>query len=79
MIGTYNKLTKDYKYMYRSADYIRSSSWSVAGSSNQAAMTVDMQGKAGSYRDNVSLTISTSGVSTNLLSYVVISSSWWLF
>lgn len=37
------------------------------------------QGKAGSYRNNVTVTVVSSSVTSNYLSFVVISSSWMLF
>lgn len=79
MLGTYNKLTKDIKYLHRNSGWYRNPGWTSPGSNNQPSMFVDLQGKAGSYRNNVTVTVSTSAVSTNYQSYVVISSSWSLF
>lgn len=78
-LGIYNKLTKDYKYLYRNSGFYRNPSWVGAGANNQATMTVDFQGKAGSYRNNVTITVSSSSVSTNYQSYVAIASTWSLF
>ena len=78
-MGIYNLLTKDYKYLYRNSGFYRNPGWVTAGANNQASMLVDFQGKAGSYRNNVTVTTSTSGVSTNYMSYIVITSAWSLF
>ncbi len=57
----------------------RNPSWVVAGANNNANLYVNFQGKAGSYRSNVSVAVSSSTVTTNQLSFIVISSSWSLF
>ena len=41
-------------------------------------MQVDFEGKAGSYRDNVTVTVSSNGI-TNGLNFLVITSNWYLF
>jgi hypothetical protein len=58
---------------------MRNTNFISAGANNQPTITVDFQGKAGSYRTNVSVTMYSSSVSTNYNSFVVISSSWSLF
>lgn len=78
-MGIYNKLTKDYFYMYRNTGFYRNTNFISEGSNNQPSITVDLQGKAGSYRNNVSVTMYSASVSTSYTSYVVISSSWYLF
>lgn len=78
-IGIYNKLTKDIKYMYRNSGTYRYYNWISPTTNLQSTMYVDFQGKAGSYRTNVSLNVETSGVTTNYQSYIMISSSWQLF
>jgi hypothetical protein len=49
------------------------------GSNLQGSMTVDFQGKAGSYRQNVTLNIQCPGVSTSYPNYILISSAWSFF
>lgn len=78
-MGIYNKLTKDYLYKYRNSGFLRNTNFISAGSNNQPSITVDLQGKAGSYRKNVSVTMYSASVSTSYNSFVVISSSWSLF
>lgn len=53
MAGVYNSYYKvtEYKYM---DDYVRRSSWG-APSNLQAAMKINFEGKAGSYRKNVTV------------------------
>lgn len=74
----YNKLTKDYKYYFRSSRIGRTSGWVNTPQTLKADMVVDFEGKAGSYRDNVSVKVSTNGIS-NGLNFLVITSAWYLF
>lgn len=81
MMGTYNKLTKDILYMFRSTRFTRVSGWTSITSYSQPTMQIDMPGRAGSYRNNVTVTVSQNAgyINTNDISYVTVVSSWSLF
>ena len=80
MVGVYNKLTKDYKYLYRNSVFTRGAGgWSSVPVNLEAYMYIEMQGKAGSYRDSVFVNIShvTAGtLSTNAYSAIAITTKW---
>ena len=78
MIGAYNELTKDYKYYYRNQYYIRYYGWDSAPVNEQTSMMIDLEGKSGSYRNNVSITVANS-LPTGSHNFLVISSAWSLF
>lgn len=81
MIGIYNTLNKDTKYLYRSSAFYRDSGWVSITSYNQPTMMVDMPGRAGSYRNNVSITVAQNAgnIVVNDISYVTVVSAWSLF
>lgn len=76
-LGVYNTLTKDYKYYYRGTQRQKAPSSNANLNSNSNLM-VDFEGKAGSYRRNVTVTVSASSI-TNGVNFLVISSAWSLF
>lgn len=65
--------------MHRNSGIYRNPGWVGAGGNNDGYTNISLQGKAGSYRDNVTINVASSSISTNYLSYIVISSSWLLF
>ena len=77
-LGAYNQLTKDIKYYYRNQYYRRSSGWQSTAVNEETTMLIDLEGKAGSYRDNVTVTVSGS-LPTGSYNFLVISSAWSLF
>lgn len=78
--GVYNYLTKDFKYYFRSSEFIRYwyNGWYNSPQTIKTNMLIDFEGKAGSYRDNVSLTVDTNSIS-NGLNFLIITSQWSLF
>lgn len=78
LLGVYNELTKDTKYYYRNQYYRRHSGWRSTPYNEQSTMQIDLEGKAGSYRNNVSITV-TGNINTGSHNFLVISSAWSLF
>ena len=78
-MGIYNKLTKITTYLFRTSQYYRGSSWISNGNGLQASTLVDFEGKAGSYRNNVSVNVENGGWLYTGDNYLVITSSWSLF
>ena len=78
LLGAYNKLTKDYKYYYRDQYYRRYTGWQNGPVNEYTTMSVDLEGKAGSYRNNVSISVAGT-LPTGNHNFLVISSAWSLF
>lgn len=79
MMGVYNKFTKVFTYYHRNSGFTRNPSWADLQTTQDTAMTVDFQGKAGSYRQNMSLNVVATNVLTGQNNYLVISSAWSFF
>lgn len=80
MIGIYNTLTKVFTYKYRNSGFTRNPGWAILGSTLSTTMSVNFEGKAGSYKQNVSITVDSTSVNINpQTSYLVMSSAWSLF
>ena len=77
-LGAYNELTKDIKYYYRDQYYRRYSGWQSTAVNERTSMLVDLEGKAGSYRSNVTVTVAGT-LPTGSHNFLVISSAWSLF
>jgi hypothetical protein len=55
--GFYSLLTKDWQYYYSSSSYRASSGWTSSPNGQIATMAADISGKAGAYRNNVSVVV----------------------
>lgn len=82
-LGFYNLLTKDWQYYYGSNYYYRSwQYWNSAINTTISTMAADISGKAGSYRNNVSVTFYTYynyDIIVGGLSMAFISTGWSFF
>lgn len=74
-IGTYNQLTKDFNLIYATNYYYRSS-FTTSPQWVNSSIYVDMQGKAGSYRKNVTVNIWNQYSYTNYYTFLCIVTSW---
>lgn len=78
LVGTYNKLTKDYNYYYmKDAFYRNSYNW-VTGVASfiNAGLYVEFGGKAGSYKKNVTIRVYNTNKNIADYSFLCISTSW---
>lgn len=78
-VGFYNLITKDWLFSYAGQYYRGSGSWSAAATGVVASMGTDIQGKAGSYRTNVSVVVYNSGIVTGGKSFLILSTQWSFF
>jgi hypothetical protein len=80
-VGVYNKLTKDYTYLYMK-NYFRRYSWGTGAAINNVTsvintnLYVNFEGRAGSYRNNVTINVANSNRYTGDFSFLCISTSW---
>lgn len=79
MIGIYNTLTKVYTYKYRNSGFTRDPTWAILTSTLSTTMEVNFEGKAGSYKQNVTVSVDSADITLSQISYVVMSSAWSLF
>ena len=77
-IGIYNTLTKLYNFKYSARYYRAWNNW-YTSLSNYAALLADIDGKAGSYKDNVTVTVYNPTISTGGTSFLFMSTQWSLF
>ena len=78
-IGFYKIVDKDFTFSYSGSYYRTWTSWTNSITSN-ANFYADITGKAGAYRNNVSVFVSnTGGISTGASSYIVLCTQWSLF
>lgn len=77
-VGVYNKYSKDYKFYYMNDAFVRSS-WGyqaeIAGVL-KPTLFVDFGGRAGSYRNNMTINIFNNVKNTGDFSFLCISTSW---
>jgi len=74
-IGTYNKLTKDYNLVYSTGTILRNS-WSGSPNYVSSSLSIDMQGKAGSYRKNVTFNMWNQNAYTGYYTFLGIVTTW---
>ena len=77
-VGVYDKVTKNYDLLYSGRHYRQWNYWTTSVSAS-AALTADIVGKAGSYRQNVSINVYNPTISTGDSSYLLMSTQWSLF
>lgn len=78
-IGFYNIVNKDFTYIYSGNYYRTSTSWSSSITSN-SNFYADITGKAGAYRNNVTVYVSnTGGKTTGDSSFIILCTQWSLF
>lgn len=77
-IGIYNKITKDYNFYYSRRHYRHRDNWH-SSLSTYSSLNADIVGKAGSYRQNVSVNVYNPSITTGDLSYICICTHWSLF
>ena len=77
-VGYYNLLTKDYTYDYSGRYYRTWSSWD-SSIPNDSTFYADITGKAGSYRNNVSIYVSNPSINTGANSFIILCTNWSLF
>lgn len=77
-VGFYNQLTKDYTYSY-SGRYYRTWSYWTNSVSNDTSFYADITGKAGSYRNNVTVYVSNPSIVLGANSFVILCTGWSLF
>lgn len=78
-VGFYSTITKDYTYSYSGNYYRVSTSWTNSVPTD-ASFYADVTGKAGSYRNNVSVFVDNAGgINTGANSYVMLCTNWSLF
>ena len=70
-VGYYNLLTKDYTYDYSGRYYRTWSSWD-SSIPNDSTFYADITGKAGSYRNNVSIYVSNPSIHTGANSFIIL-------
>lgn len=68
-IGLYNTKTKDYSYTYSNYFYRSSSNWPTSVTSSPT-FQADIVGKAGSYKDNVAVTVYNPSINTGGTSFI---------
>ena len=79
-LGFYNKLTKDWQYntysyyYYRNWDYWISSPYDYV-----SLLAADISGKAGAYRNNVSVTVGNNNIETGGQSFLFLTTQWSFF
>jgi hypothetical protein len=79
-IGYYNLLTKDYNYIYSGRYYRTWSSWITFSSiTSDGNFYADISGKAGSYRNNVSVYVDNPSITTGVNSFILLCTQWSLF
>lgn len=76
LIGTYNTLTKTFNLIYGTSYQQRSNGWATTPSYVDASLYVDMEGKAGSYRQNVTVYINDANENGNYYSFLCFTTSW---
>jgi hypothetical protein len=79
-LGYYNLLTKDYTYSY-SGTYSRpGSNWITSGGiTSNANFYADISGKAGSYRNNVSVYVNNPSITLGANSFILLCTQWSFF
>ena len=79
MLGFYNKLNKDWSFEYANRWYRNSGNYYTSPSHTQVNLGADIVGKAGSYRNNVSVSVYNSYTQTGASSFVILSTKWSFF
>jgi hypothetical protein len=74
-IGTYNRLTKDFNLIY-CTNYDLRIGWNTSPTWQSSSIYVDMQGKAGSYRQNVTVNVWNQYSYTSQYTFLGICTSW---
>ena len=77
-LGIYNKITKDYYFTY-SARYHRNNAYWYNSFSTYTALSADIVGKAGSYKNSVAINVYSPSITTGADSYVFLCTQWSLF
>ena len=77
-IGVYNKLTKDYEFLYSDRHYRQWNYW-YTSLSVYSGLYADIVGKAGSYKQNVSVNVYNPSISVGSTSYLFMCTQWSLF
>ncbi len=77
-IGYYNLLTKDYTYDYSGRYYRVWYDW-LSSVSTYSSFYADITGKAGSYRNNVSIYVYNPSINTGASSFIILCTNWSLF
>ena len=78
-LGYYNLLNKDWSFEYSSRWYRNSGNYYTSPQHNQPSLGADIVGKAGSYKNNVSVTVYNSYTQTGSSSFVIFSTKWSFF
>lgn len=77
-VGFYNLLTKDYTYSHSGRYYRYWNDWTTSISTD-SSFYADITGKAGSYRNNVTIYVYNPSINTGGTSYIVLCTNWSLF
>ena len=77
-IGVYNKVTKDYNYIYSNRFYRQWNLW-YTSLTTYTQLTADIVGKAGSYKANTSVNVYNPSINTGADSYIFMCTQWSLF
>lgn len=77
-VGIYNTLTKDYTYTYSARFYRVWNDWPTSVST-YSTFQADIVGKAGSYKDDVAVTVYNPSISTGGTSFIFLCTQWSLF
>ena len=77
-VGIYDKVTKDYDLSHAGRHYRQWNYWYTSLSAS-SALTADLTGKAGSYRQNMSVTCYNPTIDTGASSWLLMSTQWSLF
>ncbi len=78
LVGTYNVYTKDFNFKYMK-DAHRRNSWAIGPQAVTSNIYVEMGGKAGSYKKNVTVNVYNPNRVTGDYSFLCISTSWSFF
>jgi len=77
-LGFYNLLTKDWNFIYMGTFSRDSIYWVSTPTNITATLSADVTGKAGSYRNNVRLSVANPGAILDL-SFIILSTQWSFF
>jgi len=78
-VGVYDRVTKDFTFNYAGYFYRNWNYWINTPATTQIAMAGDMLGKAGSYRNNVSITVDYPSPQTGGLTFLLLCTQWSFF
>jgi hypothetical protein len=78
-LGLYNRLTKDWSFTYSGDFYRTSSAWTSTSASPDVNLAADITGKAGAYRQNVSIAVYYTQPTSASKAFVILSTQWSFF